>query len=195
MMFSYRQQKMCLIKMLTGCYFSPAATLLAVGRSNPVEIDMATLSALSAFFVVVTIALAPFYGVVYRMFTVAGRELLRSATDTSRHHVMVALAGPLSGGPGSMSTGIATPVRAIASECSNSSDSCKLYDMENCHHAQTPQKPYPRFGRHHYHPSTQPRLSAQAGPCKNTFISFVHRNTGWQSSSSIHSLYFFLHPR
>ncbi|EJU5353034.1 hypothetical protein N4X81_004553, partial [Salmonella enterica] len=65
MMFSYRQQKMCLIKMLTGCYFSPAATLLAVGRENPVEIDMATLSALSAFFVVVTIALAPFYGVVH----------------------------------------------------------------------------------------------------------------------------------
>ncbi|EBI4022627.1 ash family protein [Salmonella enterica] len=195
MMVSCRQQKMCLIKMLTGCYFSPAATLLAVGRSNPVEIDMATLSALSAFFVVVTIALAPFYGVVYRMFTVAGRELLRSATDTSRHHVMVALAGPLSGGPGSMSTGIATPVRAIASECSNSSDSCKLYDMENCHHAQTPQKPYQKFGHPHDRTPAQPRLSAQAGPCKNTFISFVHRNTGWQSSSSIHSLYFFLHPR
>ncbi|EBZ3774718.1 hypothetical protein AID08_05880 [Salmonella enterica subsp. enterica serovar Minnesota] len=122
MMFSCRQQKMCLIKMLTGCYFSPAVTLLAVGCRNPV-IRKATLSALSAFFVVATIALAPFYGVVYRMFTVTGRELLRSATDTSRHHVMVALAGPLSGGPVPFRAGIPTPVRAIASECRNSSDS------------------------------------------------------------------------
>ncbi|ECB0372827.1 hypothetical protein EUR97_12180 [Salmonella enterica subsp. enterica serovar Muenchen] len=122
MMFSCRQQKMCLIKMLTGCYFSPAATLLAVGRENPV-IRKATLSALSAFFVVATIALAPFYGVVHCMFTVTGRELLRSATDTSHHHVMVALAGPLSGGPVPFRAGFLTPVRAIASERENSSDS------------------------------------------------------------------------
>ncbi|EAT0258381.1 hypothetical protein EXO80_26345 [Salmonella enterica] len=193
-MFSCRQQKLCLIKMLTGCYFSPAATLLAVGRENPVN-TLATLSALSAFFVVATIALAPFYGVVRRMFTVTGREALRSATGASCHPVMVALAGPLSGGPGSSVTGFLTPVRAIASERENSSDSHYNYTLETCHHAQTPQKPYPKFGHPHDRSPAQLRLSAQAGPCKNTFISFVHRSTGWQSSSSIHSLYFFLHPR
>ncbi|EHJ8971143.1 ash family protein [Salmonella enterica] len=194
MMVSCRQQKLCLIKMLTGCYFAPAATLLAVGRENPV-IRKATSSAMSAFFVVATIALAPFYGVVRCMFTVTEREALRSATGASRHPVMVALAGPLSGGPVPFRAGFLTPVRAIASERENSSDSRCNYRKENCHHAQTPQKPYPKFGHPHDRTPAQPRLSAQAGPCKNAFISSVHRNTGGKSSSSVHSLYFFLHPR
>lgn len=194
-MFSCGQQKMCLIKMLTGCYIFLAATLLAVGRSNPVN-TLATLSAPSAFFVVAAI----FATVRHFMAWCIRIPCVGTQTDahSRMHHTtmsMVALAGPTSVGPGSSVTGIATPVRAIASECSNSSDSHYNYTLENCHHAQTPQKPYPRFGHHHYHSSTQLRLSAQAGPCKNTFISFVHRNTGWQSSSSIHSLYFFLHPR
>lgn len=125
MMFSCRQQKMCLIKMLTGCYFSPAATLLAVGRCNPVNI-LATLSALSAFFVVVTI----FATVRHFMAWCIHTRCAGTQTDahSRMHHStmsMVALAGPLSGGPGSSMTGIATPVRAIASERCNSSDSVK----------------------------------------------------------------------
>ncbi|EIL6191625.1 ash family protein [Salmonella enterica] len=191
MMFSCRQQKMCLIKMLTGCYFSPAATLLAVGCRNPLN-TKATTSASCAFFIVATLfALVPFYGLVRRLFL----KGLKITTGVSGRHVMVALAGPLSGGPGSFVSGIPTPVRAIASECRNSSDSFMLITKENCHHAQTPQKSHPKYAIRHFHSPAQLRLSAQAGPCKNTFISFVHRNTGWQSSSSIHSLYFFLHPR
>ncbi|EJX0849450.1 ash family protein [Salmonella enterica] len=195
MMFSCGQQKMCLIKMLTGCYIFLAATLLAVGCGSPVN-TLATLSALSAFFVVAAI----FATVRHFMAWCIRIPCVGTQTDahSRMHHTtmsMVALAGPTSVGPGSSVTGTSTPVRAIASECGSFSDSHYNYTLENCHHAQTPQKPYPRFGHHHYHSSTQLRLSAQAGPCKNTFISFVHRNTGWQSSSSIHSLYFFLHPR
>lgn len=194
-MFSCGQQKMCLIKMLTGCYIFLAATLLAVGCGSPVN-TLATLSALSAFFVVAAI----FATVRHFMAWCIRIPCVGTQTDahSRMHHTtmsMVALAGPTSVGPGSSVTGTSTPVRAIASECGSFSDSHYNYTLENCHHAQTPQKPYPRFGHHHYHSSTQLRLSAQAGPCKNTFISFVHRNTGWQSSSSIHSLYFFLHPR
>ncbi|EHZ1491759.1 ash family protein [Salmonella enterica] len=191
MMFSCRQQKMCLIKMLTGCYFSPAATLLAVGCRNPLN-TKATTSASCAFFIVATLfALVPFYGLVRRLFL----KGLKITTGVSGRHVMVALAGPLSGGPGSFVSGIPTPVRAIASECRNSSDSFMLITKENCHHAQTSQKSHPKSAIRHFHSPTQLRLSAQAGPRKTAFISFAHRNTGWQSSSSIHSLYFFLHPR
>lgn len=146
-MFSCGQQKMCLIKMLTGCYFYPTATLLAVGRSNPVKIDMATLSALSAFFVVATI----FATVRHFMAWCIRIPCVGTQTDAHirMHHTtmsMVALAGPTSVGPGSMSTGIATPVRAIASECSNSSDSCKLYDMEAAIMATTPTQKHPKSG-------------------------------------------------
>ncbi|EOG3069988.1 ash family protein, partial [Salmonella enterica] len=138
-MFSCGQQKMCLIKMLTGCYFPPAATLLAVGRENPVRIDMATLSALSAFFVVATIfaTVRHFMAWCIRIPCVWNQ----TAAHIRMHHTtmsMVALAGPTSVGPGSMSTGILTPVRAIASERENSSDSCKLYDMEAAIMATTP---------------------------------------------------------
>ncbi|EAX1175563.1 hypothetical protein ATP91_22010 [Salmonella enterica] len=193
MMFSCRQQKMCLIKMLTGCYFSPAATLLAVGRENPVN-TKATTSASCAFFIVATLfALVPFYGLVRRLSL--DSKGFKITTGVSGHHVMVAQAGQLSGWPGSFVSGILTPVWAIASERENSSDSFMLITKENCHHAQTPQKSHPKYAIRHFHSPAQLRLSAQAGPCKNTFISFVHRNTGWQSSSSIHSLYFFLHPR
>ncbi|EMD3014360.1 ash family protein, partial [Salmonella enterica] len=116
---------MCLIKMLTGCYIFLAATLLAVGRSNPVNI-LATLSALSAFFVVATI----FATVRHFMAWCIRIPCVGTQTDahSRMHHTtmsMVALAGPTSVGPGSSMTGIATPVRAIASECSNSSDSVK----------------------------------------------------------------------
>ncbi|EBD7602566.1 hypothetical protein C5J58_25695 [Salmonella enterica] len=195
MMFSCGQQKLCLIKMLTGCYFSPAATLLAVGCRNPV-IRKATSSALSAFFVVATIfaTVRHFMAWCIRIPCVWNQ----TAAHIRMHHTtmsMVALAGPLSGGPVPFRAGIPTPVRAIASECRNSSDSRCNYRKENCHHAQTPQKPYPKFGHPHDRTPAQPRLSAQAGPCKNAFILSVYRNTGGQSSSSVHSLYFFLHPR
>ncbi|EAA8654261.1 host cell division inhibitor Icd-like protein [Salmonella enterica] len=193
MMFSCRQQKMCLIKMLTGCYFSPAATLLAVGRENPVN-TKATTSASCAFFIVATLfALVPFYGLVRRLSL--DSKGFKITTGVSGHHVMVAQAGQLSGWPGSFVSGILTPVWAIASERENSSDSFMLITKENCHHAQTSQKSHPKSAIRHFHSPTQLRLSAQAGPRKTAFISFVHRNTGWQSSSSIHSLYFFLHPR
>ncbi|EOG3023399.1 ash family protein, partial [Salmonella enterica] len=144
-MFSCGQQKMCLIKMLTGCYFPPAATLLAVGRGNPVRIDMATLSALSAFFVVATI----FATVRHFMAWCIRIPCVWNQTDAHirMHHTtmsMVALAGPTSVGPGSMSTGISTPVRAIASERGNSSDSCKLYDMEAAIMATTPTQKHPK---------------------------------------------------
>ncbi|EMD3014333.1 ash family protein [Salmonella enterica] len=123
MMFSCGQQKMCLIKMLTGCYIFLAATLLAVGRSNPVN-TQATMSALSAFFVVATI----FATVRHFMAWCIRIPCVGTQTDAHirMHHTtmsMVALAGPTSVGPGPCVTGIATPVRAIASECSNSSDS------------------------------------------------------------------------
>lgn len=146
-MFSCGQQKMCLIKMLTGCYFPPAATLLAVGRENPVRIDMATMSALSAFFVVATI----FATVRHFMAWCIRIPCVGTQTDAHirMHHTtmsMVALAGPTSVGPGSMSTGILTPVRAIASERENSSDSCRLYDMEAAIMATTPTQKHPKSG-------------------------------------------------
>ncbi|EIZ0775009.1 ash family protein [Salmonella enterica] len=125
MMFSCGQQKMCLIKMLTGCYFPPAAALLAVGCGSLVNI-LATLSALSAFFVVAAI----FATVRHFMAWCIRIPCVGTQTDAHirMHHTtmsMVALAGPTSVGPGSSMTGTSTPVRAIASECGSSSDSVK----------------------------------------------------------------------
>ncbi|EAS4825579.1 hypothetical protein D7M35_01505 [Salmonella enterica] len=198
-MFNREQQKICLPVLPAGCYIFPAVTVLTVGRENPVKIDMATLSALSAFFVVATLyVLVPFYGVVCRLLTVtvAGRGLLRITTGTSRRHVMVAQAGPLPGGPGSMSTGILTPVWAIASERENSSDSGMLYDMENCHHAQTSQKPYPKFGHPHYHSPAQLRLSSQDLPCAGVCLLVVCEllRIKIRASTSFNPCTF-LHPR
>ncbi|EMD3607497.1 ash family protein [Salmonella enterica] len=123
MMFSCGQQKMCLIKMLTGCYFPPAATLLAVGCGSPVN-TQATLSALSAFFVVAAI----FATVRHFMAWCIRIPCVGTQTDAHirMHHTtmsMVALAGPTSVGPGPCVTGTSTPVRAIASECGSFSDS------------------------------------------------------------------------
>ncbi|EGL8528487.1 ash family protein, partial [Salmonella enterica] len=99
----------------------PAITVLMVGRENPVNI-LATLSALSAFFIVATsFALAPFYGLVRRLSL--DSKGFKITTGVSGRHVMVAQAGQLSGWPGSSMTGILTPVWAIASERENSSDS------------------------------------------------------------------------
>ncbi|EKL9634177.1 ash family protein [Salmonella enterica] len=186
-----RQLKKSLNAVIAGCYIALAITVLMVGRGNPVN-TKATTSASCAFFIVATLfALVPFYGLVRRLFL----KGLKITTGVSGRHVMVAQAGQLSGWPGSFVSGISTPVWAIASERGNSSDSFMLTTKENCHHAQTSQKSHPKYAIRHFHSPAQLRLSAQAEPCKNTFISFVHRNTGWQSSSSIHSLYFFLHPR
>ncbi|EDA4286578.1 ash family protein [Salmonella enterica subsp. enterica serovar Muenchen] len=94
-----------------------------VGRGNPVNI-LATLSALSAFFIVATLfALVPFYGLVRRLSL--DSKGFKITTGISGRHVMVAQAGQLSGWPGSSMTGISTPVWAIASERGNSSDSVK----------------------------------------------------------------------
>ncbi|EHM9346287.1 ash family protein [Salmonella enterica] len=144
MMFSYRQQKMCLIKMLTGCYFSPAATLLAVGRCNPGN-TKATTSASCAFFIVATLFATVRHFMVWCIGN--GRTGGQHTARFMMHHAtmsMVALAGPLSGGPGSFVSGIATPVRAIASERCNSSDSFMLITKEAATMATTPTKKHPK---------------------------------------------------
>ncbi|EGL4350833.1 ash family protein [Salmonella enterica] len=116
-----RQLKKSLNAVIAGCYIALAITVLMVGRGNPVNI-LATLSALSAFFVVATLfALVPFYGLVRRLSL--DSKGFKVTTGVSGHHVMVAQAGQLSGWPGSSMTGISTPAWAIASERGNSSDS------------------------------------------------------------------------
>ncbi|EAP0827606.1 hypothetical protein DXO04_15705 [Salmonella enterica] len=188
-----KQLKKSLNAVIAGCYIVLAITVLMVGRGNPVN-TKATTSASCAFFVVATLfALAPFYGLVRRLSL--DSKGFKITTGVSGHHVMVAQAGQLSGWPGSFVSGISTPVWAIASERGNSSDSFMLITKENCHHAQTSQKPHPKYAIRRFHSPTQLRLSAQAGPCKTAFISPVHRHAGEQSPSVIHSLYFFLHPR
>ncbi|EJJ4276269.1 ash family protein [Salmonella enterica] len=151
---------MCLIKMLTGCYFPPAAPLLAVGCGSPVNI-LATLSALSAFFVVAAI----FATVRHFMAWCIRIPCVGTQTDAHirMHHTtmsMVALAGPTSVGPGSSMTGTSTPVRAIASECGSFSDSVKLH-TGGCHHGYNPNPKTPKIRD----PPTQLRLSAQDLPC------------------------------
>ncbi|EAO4343351.1 ash family protein [Salmonella enterica] len=149
MMFSCRQQKMCLIKMLTGCYFSPAVTLLAVGCENSGN-TKATTSASCAFFIVATL----FATVRHFMVWCIGNERT-GGQHTARfmmHHAtmsMVALAGPLSGGPGSFVSGFLTPVRAIASERENSGDSFMLITKEAAIMATTPTKKHPKSAIHH----------------------------------------------
>ncbi|EEK2578148.1 hypothetical protein Y614_24775, partial [Salmonella enterica subsp. enterica serovar Montevideo] len=115
------QSKKSLNAVSAGCYIAFAATLLAVGCGSP-GITQATTSASCAFFIVATLfALAPFYGLVCCLFLdIKG---LKITIGTSGRHVMVAQAGPLSGGPGSCVTGTSTPVWAIASKCGSFSDS------------------------------------------------------------------------
>ncbi|EMD4261836.1 ash family protein, partial [Salmonella enterica] len=101
----------------------PAATLLAVGNLTPVN-TQATLSALSAFFVVAAI----FATVRHFMAWCIRIPCVGTQTDAHirMHHTtmsMVALAGPTSVGPGPCVTGSEIPVRAIASEHLTSSDS------------------------------------------------------------------------
>ncbi|EHW6649762.1 ash family protein, partial [Salmonella enterica] len=116
-----RQLKKSLNAVIAGCYIALTITVLMVGRCNP-EYTQATLSALSAFFIVATLfALVPFYGLVRRLSL--DSKGFKITTGVSGSHVMVAQAGQLSGWPGSCVTGIATPVWAIASERCNSSDS------------------------------------------------------------------------
>ncbi|EJI9077367.1 ash family protein [Salmonella enterica] len=149
MMFSYRQQKMCLIKMLTGCYFSPAATLLAVGRENPGN-TKATTSASCAFFIVATLFATVRHFMVWCIGN--GRTGGQHTARFMMHHAtmsMVALAGPLSGGPGSFVSGFLTPVRAIASERENSGDSFMLITKDAATMATTPTKKHPKSAIRH----------------------------------------------
>ncbi|EDW6355800.1 ash family protein [Salmonella enterica] len=149
MMFSCRQQKMCLIKMLTGCYFSPAATLLAVGRENPGN-TKATTSASCAFFIVATLFATVRHFMAWCIGN--GRTGGQHTARFMMHHAtmsMVALAGPLSGGPGSFVSGFLTPVRAIASERENSGDSFMLITKEAAIMATTPTKKHPKSAIRH----------------------------------------------
>ncbi|EIW3687269.1 ash family protein [Salmonella enterica] len=129
MMLSYRQQKMCLIKMLTGCYFSPAATLLAVGNTTPLQLQ-ATTSASCAFFIVVKTIFAKMRH--FMAWCIGnGRTGGQHTARFMMHHStmsMVALAGPTSVGPVSCNAGSGIPVRAIASEHTTSCDS-----MNSCY--------------------------------------------------------------
>lgn len=128
MMFSCRQQKMCLIKMLTGCYFSPAATLLAVGNTTPLQLP-ATIGAVSAFFVVATIFATVRHFMAWCIHTRCAGD--QTDAHSRMHHStmsMVALAGPTSVGPVSGNAGSGIPVRAIASEHTTSCDS-----MNSCY--------------------------------------------------------------
>lgn len=149
MMFSCRQQKMCLIKMLTGCYFSPAAALLAVGRENPGN-TKATTSASCAFFIVATLFATVRHFMAWCIGN--GRTGGQHTARFMMHHAtmsMVALAGPLSGGPGSFVSGFLTPVRAIASERENSGDSFMLITKEAAIMATTPTKKHPKSAIRH----------------------------------------------
>lgn len=117
------QSKKSLNTVIAGCYIFLAVTVLTVGRSNPV-IALAQTDAASVFFVAVT-----FFALERQIMawcTPSSACRAAAVTHNSVHHStmsMVAQAGPSSGGPVSDATGIATPVWAIASECSNSSDS------------------------------------------------------------------------
>ncbi|EHC7479543.1 ash family protein, partial [Salmonella enterica subsp. enterica serovar Chomedey] len=119
---------MCLIKMLTGCYFSPAAALLAVGRENPGN-TKATTSASCAFFIVATLFATVRHFMAWCIGN--GRTGGQHTARFMMHHAtmsMVALAGPTSVGPVSGNAGTSTPVRAIASKCGSFSDS-----MNSCY--------------------------------------------------------------
>ncbi|EME8509036.1 ash family protein [Salmonella enterica] len=118
-----RQLKKSLNAVIAGCYIVPAITVLMVGHTTP-EYTQATLSALSAFFIVATLfALVPFYGLVRRLSL--DSKGFKITTGVSGRHVMVAQAGPTLVGPGSCVTGSGIPVWAIASEHTTSCDSVK----------------------------------------------------------------------
>ncbi|EJP4506306.1 ash family protein [Salmonella enterica] len=118
-----RQLKKSLNAVIVGCYIALAATVLVVGYLTP-EYTQATLSALSAFFIVATLfALVPFYGLVRRLSL--DSKGFKITTGVSGRHVMVAQAGPTLVGPGSCVTGSEIPVWAIASEHLTSCDSVK----------------------------------------------------------------------
>ncbi|EGA4719980.1 ash family protein [Salmonella enterica subsp. enterica serovar Muenchen] len=118
-----RQLKKSLNAVIVGCYIALAATVLVVGHLTP-EYTQATLSALSAFFIVATLfALVPFYGLVRRLSL--DSKGFKITTGVSGRHVMVAQAGPTLVGPGSCVTGSEIPVWAIASEHLTSCDSVK----------------------------------------------------------------------
>ncbi|EFQ6940121.1 ash family protein [Salmonella enterica] len=118
-----RQLKKSLNAVIAGCYIALTITVLMVGHTTP-EYTQATLSALSAFFIVATLfALVPFYGLVRRLSL--DSKGFKITTGVSGRHVMVAQAGPTLVGPGSCVTGSGIPVWAIASEHTTSCDSVK----------------------------------------------------------------------
>ncbi|EKA7607410.1 ash family protein [Salmonella enterica] len=118
-----RQLKKSLNAVIAGCYIALTITVLMVGHLTP-EYTQATLSALSAFFIVATLfALVPFYGLVRRLSL--DSKGFKITTGVSGRHVMVAQAGPTLVGPGSCVTGSEIPVWAIASEHLTSCDSVK----------------------------------------------------------------------
>ncbi|EEM1820100.1 hypothetical protein GKA92_18270 [Salmonella enterica subsp. enterica] len=119
------QSKKRLNIIIGGCYIFPAAAVLAVGRENPGN-TQATLSALSAFFIVAALFAFMRQIMVWCTLFSACRAAAVNVLHSGVHLAtmsMVAQAGPSSGGPGSCVTGILTPVWAIASERENSSDS------------------------------------------------------------------------
>ncbi|ECW1522068.1 hypothetical protein CQX81_25670 [Salmonella enterica] len=145
-----RQLKKSLNAVIVGCYIALAATVLVVGHLTP-EYTQATLSALSAFFIVATLfALVPFYGLVRRLSL--DSKGFKITTGVSGRHVMVAQAGPTLVGPGSCVTGSEIPVWAIASEISPPAIALKLY-TGGCHNGYNPKTPKIRD------PPTQLRLS------------------------------------
>ncbi|HBI5524028.1 TPA: ash family protein, partial [Salmonella enterica subsp. enterica serovar Welikade] len=117
------QQKKSLNCITSGCYIAFAATLLAVGRRNPV-IALAQTDATSVFFVALTFFAVQHQIMVWRTLFNAGTSPV--VTHNGVLHTtmsMVAQAGQSSDWPVSDATGIPTPVWAIASERRNSSDS------------------------------------------------------------------------
>ncbi|EBA9765704.1 hypothetical protein CFJ40_26545 [Salmonella enterica] len=117
------QSKKSLNAVIAGCYIFPAITVLMVGRSNPLQLP-ATQSAARAFFIVATFFAIERQIMAWCMPYSACRAA--AVTHGGVHHStmsMVAQAGQPSGWPVPGNAGIATPVWAIASKCSNFCDS------------------------------------------------------------------------
>ncbi|HAK4777650.1 TPA: ash family protein [Salmonella enterica] len=117
------QSKKSLNTVIAGCYIFLAVTVLMVGRSNPLQLP-ATQSAARAFFVVAALfaierQIMARCVIIDRVSLLASSKLVTHCATMS----MVAQAGQPSGWPVPGNAGIATPVWAIASKCSNFCDS------------------------------------------------------------------------
>lgn len=117
------QQKKSLNAVSAWWYFFTAATVLAVGNTTP-DLLPATMSAVCAFFVVVTL-----YAIMHHFMVWCYPFIAVASDPTGRGRIipttmsMVAQAGPISVGPVSGSAGSGIPVWAIASEHTTSCDS------------------------------------------------------------------------